>query len=407
MAGWSFKLMRVSGIAVYVHWTFLLLLAVIAGSQLLGDGNVPMPDRLRAATNATLFVLSIFGCVILHEFGHAFAARFYGIRTKDIYVLPIGGVARLEGMPTSPIQEFVVAIAGPLVNVAIALVLLVILGLGSLSDLAGLGQSAAASLLSHSFLKQLLFANVALVVFNMIPAFPMDGGRVLRAVLAAMLPFQQATLIAARVGQAVAALMAIAGLFGGMPFLLLIAVFVFFGAQAELASANFRARLGGVRVRDAMTHRFIALREHDPVGAVAQAAREGAQRDFPVVVDDQGLYQQPEQSGLSTPPIFSGLITRERLIELLSSGDERSPATPARAIMATDVPAVREDEPLQSAVQHMQSKRLATLPVVRGEGSERRLVGLLTAQAIDSLLDWRESARRGRQTPTTSPIPGR
>lgn len=417
MGGWSFKLVRIAGIAVYVHWTFLLLVAVFAGSYLLGPADVPMPDRAVAAGRAALFLLSVFGCVILHEFGHAMAARVYGIRTKDIYVLPIGGIARLEGMPRSPIQEFVVAIAGPAVNVAIALVLAMILGIGVLLDVSGAGEGAdtaagggygsgsVGTLLSHSLLHQLLFANILLVVFNMIPAFPMDGGRVLRAILAAMMPYEQATLAAVRVGQSVAVVGGLLAIFIGLPLLVLIAVFVFFGAQAELTAAQLRGRLEGLFVRDAMQRRFVALREHDPIGSVAEFARTGEQWDFPVVRDAGVMYEGARATaGL---PALVGMITRERLVELLSESNGAASPTPASSVMATDVPTVGPHEPLRVAVERMQARNLSTLPVVERDGQDRRLIGLLTAPGVASVLDWRRRRKPSAQMPTASPMPGR
>ncbi|MBX3386164.1 MAG: site-2 protease family protein [Phycisphaeraceae bacterium] len=417
MRGWSFKLVRVAGIAVYVHWTFLLLVAVFAGSYLLGPEDVPMADRAAAAGRAALFLLSVFGCVILHEFGHAMAARVYGIRTKDIYVLPIGGIARLEGMPRSPIQEFVVAIAGPAVNVAIALVLAMILGIGVLLDVSGAGEGAdtaagggygsgsVGTLLSHSLLHQLLFANILLVVFNMIPAFPMDGGRVLRAILAAMMPYEQATLAAVRVGQSVAVVGGLLAIFIGLPLLVLIAVFVFFGAQAELTAAQLRGRLEGLFVRDAMQRRFVALREHDPIGSVTEFARTGEQWDFPVVRDAGVMYEGARATaGL---PALVGMITRERLVELLSESNGAASSTPASSVMATDVPTVGPHEPLRVAVERMQARNLSTLPVVERDGQDRRLIGLLTAPGVASVLDWRRRRKPSAQMPTASPMPGR
>lgn len=407
MSGWSFKLVRVAGIAVYVHWTFLLLLAVFAGSHLIGSADTPIEARLAAAGRAALFLLGVFGCVILHEFGHAMAARLYGIKTKDIYVLPIGGVARLERMPRSPLQEFVVAIAGPAVNVVIAIVLLLILGLGFAAEVLSQSGSGVGRVLSHGLLGQLLVANVLLVVFNLIPAFPMDGGRILRAALAAMMPYERATRAAVRVGQGVAVLMALFAIFGGAPMLILIAVFVFFGAQAELNSTQFRNRIEGLRVADAMQRRFVALRESDPIGAVAEFVRTGEQWDFPVVRDEPPSPDAGLHSAL--PPVLVGWLSRERLLELLTDASPAS-ATPAAAVMASDPQAADAREPLHAAIERMQSTRSTTLPVVQPDADRRRLVGLLTPASINAALDWRQrrsAVATAAHTPTASPIIGR
>ena len=190
---WAWRIARIAGIDVYIHLTFLIIVGWIGMSFWVASGTV------LAAVEGVAFILAIFGCVVLHEMGHALAARRYGISTRDITLYPIGGVARLERMPERPQQEFVVAIAGPLVNVAIAVVIAGVLWLT--------GQVVApqaVSMTEGSFLSRLMMVNVALVVFNMLPAFPMDGGRVLRALLATRIDYTTATKIAASVGQSMA-----------------------------------------------------------------------------------------------------------------------------------------------------------------------------------------------------------
>ena len=233
---WSFHLARIAGIDVRIHATFFLLLAWF-GVIYYAEGG---PAALFAGLS---FIILLFVCVILHEFGHALAARAYGINTPDITLLPIGGIARLERMPDKPWQELVVALAGPAVNVVIAFGLYVVIGrffgLGDLAQLA----SGGGNLLTH-----LLAINVILVVFNLLPAFPMDGGRVLRSLLAMRMKHARATQIAAVVGQGVAVLFGLLGLFGGSPFLLFIAVFVFFGARAEASYAVYKEHAEETRV---------------------------------------------------------------------------------------------------------------------------------------------------------------
>jgi Zn-dependent protease len=219
----KWKLTRLSGIDVYVHWSFWLLPALILYSA-IGAGA-----GLLTALNSVVLVFAVFGCVVLHELGHAMAARFYGVGTHDITLYPIGGVASLERIPTRPGQELVIALAGPAVNVAIASGLLVILGIGPLLT-AGLVNP-----LGGGFLTQLLWINISLVLFNMLPAFPMDGGRVLRASLALVLPYTSATAIAGRIGQGMAVLLGVLGLVSTTWQMVLIAVFVYLAASAELA----------------------------------------------------------------------------------------------------------------------------------------------------------------------------
>lgn len=233
----KWKLGTLAGIGVYLHWSFWLLPAWI----LMSAGGGPA-----GAVGSVLFVFAIFGCVVLHELGHALMARHYGIGTRDITLYPIGGVASLERMPRRPSQELAIALAGPAVNVVIAGVLFVIL------LIAGIGtQGLAFSVVGGSFLVSLLAVNIALVVFNMLPAFPMDGGRVLRAFLAMRVPYLRATEIAVRVGQGVAIVLGLIGLLTGGT-LLFIALFVFLAAQAELAMARRQESFGASSVIDAV-----------------------------------------------------------------------------------------------------------------------------------------------------------
>jgi Zn-dependent protease len=217
----SWNLGTISGIRIRVHWTFLILPIWIYFSSILAGSGAT------AALMSLIFVLAIFGCVLLHELGHALAARQFGISTRDITLLPIGGVAALERMPREPKQELWIAVAGPLVNIVIAMVLGAIL----------LGGGFTASTIGGGFLWQLAFANVALVVFNMLPAFPMDGGRVLRSILAMFMDWLKATQIAVRVGNIVAIGLGLLGILSGNLMLAFVALFVFVAARAELMSA--------------------------------------------------------------------------------------------------------------------------------------------------------------------------
>jgi len=269
---WSFLIARVSGIGVRVHVTFLLLIAWYAYGGYTAGG-------VGAAVSGVGFILLLFLCVLLHEFGHAFAARAFGIRTPDITLLPIGGVARLERMPSNPMQELLVAVAGPAVNVAIAAVLAVPLFWSGRLD-------GPAALLygPQDLLARLLEVNVILVLFNLIPAFPMDGGRILRALLATRLNHATATRIAGRTGQGIAILFGIAGFFGN-PFLLLIAAFVFMGAQQELEFATFRQMSAGLSAGEAMISRFQSLPAAATAAQVLPGIAGGTQEIFPVVDD--------------------------------------------------------------------------------------------------------------------------
>jgi len=217
----SWNLGKVLGIQVRIHWTFLILPIWIFSSAILGGFGIA------SAVSTVIFVFAIFGCVLLHELGHAMAARQFNIPTRDIVLLPIGGVASLERMPRNPWQELWIAAAGPLVNVVIAS--LILLGLWA-SPWAG------------GFWTNLAYANIALVIFNLIPAFPMDGGRILRSTLAMFLDWVTATKIAVSVGKISAVALGCIGLANGQLMLMLIGVFVYFAANAELIAAVSSAR---------------------------------------------------------------------------------------------------------------------------------------------------------------------
>ncbi len=244
---WSITVGTIAGTAVRIHLTFLLFLVWIGVGQAMTGGAA-------AGWAAVLFVSILFGCVVLHEFGHIFAARRYGIRTPEVTLYPIGGVASLERLPDKPAQELVVALAGPAVNLVIAAVLIVAFGVGLDPD--GLQKLQEPS--PERLAARIATANLFLAVFNMIPAFPMDGGRVLRALLAMRLGPVRATRIAAGIGQAFAVMLGFAGFFGN-PILIFIAIFVYMAAGAEDEAVTFRSATRGVTAGDAMVTRYASL----------------------------------------------------------------------------------------------------------------------------------------------------
>ncbi|MGH7791798.1 MAG: site-2 protease family protein, partial [Thermodesulfobacteriota bacterium] len=268
---WSWKIGEVAGIGVYVHATFLLIIGWVVLSHWRQGQN------LATTIVGVIFTLAIFGCVVLHELGHALTAKRYGIKTRDITLLPIGGVARLERMPDDPKQELWVALAGPAVNVVIAMVLYIWLqSTNSFEPLSEL------SMTSGSFIERLLVVNIFLVLFNMIPAFPMDGGRVLRAILAMRMNYVRATQIAATLGQGIAFLFGFIGLFSN-PFLLFIALFVWIGAAQEASITQIKSALGGIPVNRAMITDFRTLNTNDKLSRAIELILSGSQQDFPVV----------------------------------------------------------------------------------------------------------------------------
>ncbi|MFP6881759.1 MAG: site-2 protease family protein [Roseibacillus sp.] len=246
---WSFRLGKVAGTEVRVHLTFFILLAAF-GWMFYAEGGVA------AAVDGVVFIVAVFGCVLLHEFGHTLTAAKFGIRTPDITLLPIGGLARLERMPENPVQELLVALAGPAVNVGIAGVLFVIVGFPN-------PPADIESILQIPFGQRLLVVNISLVLFNMIPAFPMDGGRVLRALLAMLISYGRATEVAATIGQLLAVLGAIFAIKSGALLLVLIALFIFLAARRESRMVQARITLAAVPWVDLETHEARDRSDHE------------------------------------------------------------------------------------------------------------------------------------------------
>jgi len=228
---WSLKIAKLAGIDIFIHFTFFILLTWVAFIQWKLNGSIG------AAFSGVVFILAVFACVVLHELGHALAAKKYGIKTRDIILLPIGGVARLEKMPNRPIQELWVALAGPAVNVVIVALLAVYLWITNT-----LTPDNQLTMTTAAFVERIMGVNIFLILFNMIPAFPMDGGRVFRALLATRLAYVRATQISANLGQAIALLFGIIGLFYN-PILLFIAFFVWMGAAQETRMIRMKSVL--------------------------------------------------------------------------------------------------------------------------------------------------------------------
>ncbi len=363
---WSWKLGEFAGIGVYMHATFLLLVGWVA----LVHWN--QGKSVEAVIVGVGFILAIFLCVVLHEFGHALTARRYGIKTRDITLLPIGGVARLERMPDQPSQELWVAMAGPAVNVVIAALLFVWINLaGAFEPFDRLGVA------SGPFLERLFAVNLLLVGFNMIPAFPMDGGRVLRALLAMRFEYTHATSIAAGLGQAIAFFFGFVGLFTN-PFLIFIALFVWIGAAQESSMAQMRSSLGGIPVSRAMLTEFHSIAPDDPLRHAVELVLAGSQQDFPVVAHGKVV----------------GVLMRADLVSALA---QRGSETRVADVMRSDVQSVEACEMLESAFARLQegaSRRL--LPVMH----EGRLVGLLTSENVGEFLMFQSALGRAPGRPS-------
>ena len=340
---WSFKIGRYAGIDVHMHVTFLLLIAWMALLHWRQDQSIS------AAVLGVSFILAVFLCVVLHEYGHALAARRYGIQTRDITLFPIGGVARLEKIPTNPIQELSVALAGPAVNVVLAAGLFVWLKITATFEPLQL-----MTITAGPFLERIMVVNLFLAAFNMIPAFPMDGGRVLRAILATRLEYSRATQIAASTGQGIAVFFGIIGLFYN-PLLLFIAFFVWIGAAQEAGMAQMQSAVGRTPVQQAMMTDFKLLNRNDSLDRAVELTLAGSQKDFPVV--DNGH--------------IKGILTQTDLLKALSAREHHPTVTSA---MQNNFVTVESLEMLESAFAKLEDCNCHTLPVLL----DRKLVGLLT-----------------------------
>ncbi|WP_448518791.1 site-2 protease family protein [Rhodoflexus sp.] len=345
---YSLSLGKILGIHVQIHWTFLILIGWIVFSN-LSAGN-----STEQTLWAVLFVLTIFACVTLHEFGHALAARRYGIATQDITLLPIGGLARLVSMPEKPSEELVVALAGPAVNIVIAILLYPFLHITE-STVATMSLRAVDS---DSFLVSLMAVNLWLAVFNMIPAFPMDGGRVLRAVLSYRMERAVATRIAAGIGQFLAIGFVIMGFFGN-PFLIFIGFFIFLGAQGEAELVQTKSALQGYRVGDVLMRDFNILPTTAPIHAAVELLLNGQSRNFLIVNGEQPV----------------GTLSRDEIVRALS---QHGASVPVGHVMNTDIQFLQAEMPLEAAWQAMQQNRIEFAPVMQGQ----QLAGVIDVENI-------------------------
>jgi len=357
--GGSFKIATVRGIDIKIHVTFFLILiyaAIVFGS----DGR-----GMNGALFGVVATLLLFGCVVLHELGHSIVAQRYGIPVRDITLWPIGGVARLERIPDKPAQEFWIAIAGPAVNVAIVGVVFVLgralasleagFDLGALER--GMLQLAPASLLAYLFT-----TNLFLAVFNLIPAFPMDGGRILRALLATRIQYTRATAIAVGIGQSLALLAGFFGFLTGQLNLVLIAIFVFMGAGSEAQMVQVKSVLEGLRVRQAFTRKTEALDPDDRLTRAVDLTLSSFQSDFPVCRGEE----------------LVGLLTKTDLVSALQNRGSNAFVV---SVMRKEFPTISLDDSVYLAQQRMAENNIEALPVVE----QGRFRGLLTLRDVDEV----------------------
>jgi stage IV sporulation protein FB len=355
---WSIRIARLAGIPIRIHLTFFLLL--------LWFGKVSS-DQGQGFLDGVVLMLLLFGCVVLHELGHALTARRYGVETREIVLYPFGGVARMDRIPPGK-AELVIALAGPAVN----LVLAALLGLALLGLRADTPDAPLKIVTEGAVVWQLLYVNLSLFVFNLIPAFPMDGGRVLRAALAIGLGETRATNIAAAVGQVLALGFAAVALLTGQPVLLLIAFFVFVGAGQEASFQRSRAAVRGLTARDAMMTRFETVAPEDPLSRAAEHLLATAQQDFPVI-DAWGR--------------VAGVLHRAALLSALAAdGRERA----VLEVMDREPARVRPEHPLDEVLRQLQARPQQPILVV-GEGG---LEGVITIDNLAELLEIAQSLGR-------------
>jgi len=364
---WSITLGTFAGTAVRVHVTFLLFLAFI-GFAAYAQGGAP------AARDSLLLITAIFTCVVLHEFGHILTARRFGVHSSEVTLLPIGGVATVDKMPEKPSQELLIALAGPAVNVVIATLL--VLYTGTLDS----GAFAHLDDPRFSLAERLAATNISLALFNMLPAFPMDGGRVLRATLALWLGVERATRIAAQIGQVLAFGLGFIGLFGH-PMLIFVAIFVYMAAAGEAQMTAVAEATRGVSIADAMETRIFSLPRDACVREAVDYLLAAAQEEFPLI-DHAGR--------------FCGLLRRSDILDALKNGDPGDPVAPFAHQVA---PIVDAREPLSAALPRLEAA--PALAVVDGDG---RLLGLLTRQSLAEVVmikaarpDWRFGAKAARR----------
>jgi Zn-dependent protease len=347
--GWSLTIGRIAGTAVRLHFTFLLFLVWIGISDYLAGGTA-------AAVSSLVFIILVFLCVTLHEFGHILTARRFGIRTPEVILSPIGGIANMEKMPEKPGQELLVAIAGPLVNVVIALLLIVGFHIGT-EQLANIKFETA------TLAERLALVNVTLVLFNLVPAFPMDGGRVLRAVLAMNMEPAKATSLAARIGQSFAFLFVLLGLFYN-PILMLVGIFIYFAAASEEQAASFTRFASKLKVKDAMEPSSVTLPPDSPLSRAIDMLLATPQRDFPVI----------DETGRAV-----GILDREAMLVGLRT---HGPDVLVETVMRESQP-LSKDMGLADAFTNLRNRGAKAEAVMDSSG---RIAGVLTLENIGEMM---------------------
>jgi Zn-dependent protease/CBS domain-containing protein len=358
----SLILGRPFGIKVAVHWTFLLIIAWVIFLNLQQGANT------QQILFSVLFILAIFICVVIHELSHSLTARRYGISTKSITLLPIGGLADLQKMPEKPREEFAVSVAGPLSNIVIGLVIMLVL---LVTDNLNLSSTYFQSITGKNFFIVLMFANLMLAVFNLLPAFPMDGGRIFRSLMAMYFSREKATYVAMNIGKIFALGLAILGVFVN-PFLIFIAIFIFIGAQKEYEQIRYTSVLTGYHVQDVLMHEFTTLKEEETLRKAVDLLLDTPEQRF-VVVDDENR--------------VVGILTRNNIIQGLS---EQGEDLNIRQVMNREITTFNPRTSLEHAFQTMRNQRIAMAPVVEND----RLLGIIDMDNINEFIMIRSAIKR-------------
>lgn len=326
----SIKLFEIFGIAVNIHITFLLL---------------PLLFLIYGGFKSMVLVLIVFACVTLHELTHSLTAKKFGIKVKDITLLPIGGVASMDKMPENPKQEFVISIAGPLTNIVIAAILYFIFYNAAWMPRGVLVNPTMGNTWLHT-IALVPWINIVLALFNLLPAFPMDGGRLLRSILATKMDYRRATKIAVNIGHVFAVYFGYIGFVNKHPLLILIAIFIYMAASAEESHVNLKETLKSFRVKDILSPQFLSVDKNTPISKILELIFHSHQEDFPVIENGQMI----------------GFITRGDVITALHKS---GPATPAFEMMRTDIPSVTPEDKLLRVQLIMEQNQLKALPVTR------------------------------------------
>ncbi len=344
----SLNLGSISGIKIIVHWTFYFLILWVVFDELKRGGTT------QSILFNVAFVLAVFMCVVLHELGHALMAKRFGVNTKKITLLPIGGMASLDKIPELPKQELLVVIAGPLVNVVIAVLIYFVVPIKELANI-NLTENLEtfSELTLQNFLLYLFVVNIGLVIFNIIPAFPMDGGRILRALLAMKINRVKATQIASSIGQIIAIIFLFIGLLFN-PFLIFIALFIFLGAYGENQMVLHLSLLKGHTVEDAMMINITVFKPEDPMDIVVDKIIYGTENNFVIVKDST----------------IVGLLYHKDIIENSNKN------IMVKDVMDTNFKVLDVNDHLKEVYSLIQSKKTPFFPVVEN----KKLVG-----AIDNI----------------------